>query len=346
MRSKSLTLLRKISSLSLVVICSLVFAGSVVSNAQGQDKDNNKPKVSEGEAKGAKAISSAPDAAAKLAAAAEFVKKYPKSSLRSEVSSYVLGQIDKVGDGTQKLALAETFQKTFTGDKEQEAIQAIILDAYFAAKRTDDAFTLAASILAKQPEHVVVLSRMLIAGTDEAKRQNPKYIGQSQQYGLKAIELIEANKKPADITDAAWENHKTLLPALYQNMGILSLVSGNSAEAKTRLEKAVTLNPAEPFNYVLLGSIANDEYQQLATSHKAMPNGPQKDEALKKATAMMDKVIDLYAHAVGATDGKPEYTQVHDQLMQDLTPYYKYRHNQSTEGLQQLIDKYKVPANP
>jgi len=342
MRFKSLTLLRKICSLSLV-ICSLVFAGSIVSNAQGQDK---KPKVSEGEAKGASAINSAPDAAAKLAAAGEFVKKYPKSPLRAEVSGYLVGQIDQVGDAAQKLALAETFQKTFTGDKEQEAIQPVILDAYLAAKRTDDAFTLAASILAKQPENVVLLTRMLIAGTDEAKRQNPKYAPQSQQYGLKAIELIEANKKPADMTDAAWENIKALLPALYQNMGILSLVSRNSAEAQTRLEKAATLNPAEPFNYVLLGSIANDEYQQLATTHKSMPNGPQKDEALKKATAMMDKVIDLYAHAVGATDGKPEYQQIHDQLMQDLTPYYKYRHNQSTEGLQQLIDKYKVPAKP
>ena len=336
-------LLRKISAL-LIVTITFAFVVSLASGVQGQDK--NKPKVSEGEAKGANAITSAADAPAKLAAAGEFVKKYPKSPLRAEVSGYLVGQIDQVGDAAQKLALAETFQKTFTGDKEQEAIQPVILDAYFAAKRTDDAFILAASILAKQPENVVLLSRMLIAGTDEAKRKNPKYVAQSQQYGLKAIELIEANKKPADMTDAAWETIKALLPALYQNMGILSLVSGNSAEAKTRLEKAATLNPAEPFNYVLLGSIANDEYQQLATTHKTLPNGPQKDEALKTATAMMDNVIELYAHAVGATDGKPEYQQVHDQLMQDLTPYYKYRHNQSEEGLQQLIDKYKLPAKP
>jgi len=29
------------------------------------------------------------------------------------------------------------------------------------------------------------------------------------------------------------------------------------------------------------------------------------------------------------------------QLTTDLTDYYKFRHNNSTEGLQQLIDKYK-----
>ena len=30
--------------------------------------------------------------------------------------------------------------------------------------------------------------------------------------------------------------------------------------------------------------------------------------------------------------------------MQPLTAYYKYRHNGSTDGMQQLIDKYKKPA--
>lgn len=321
----------------------MVLAGSLTNSAPGQDK---KPKVSEGESKALTAISSAPDAAAKLAAAREFVKKYPKSESRTEVSGYLAGQIDQVKDGAQKLALAETYQQIFTGEKELETIRLVILDAYFEAKRTDDAFALAASILAKQPENVYVLSRTLIAGTDEAKRSNPKYVATSQQYGLKAIELIEANKKPADMDDAAWEKQKAILPALYQNTAILTLVTGNPAEATTRLEKAVTLNPSEAFNYVLLGSIANDEYQKLAQTEKSMPMGPQREETRKKAMVVLDKVIDLYAHAVGASEGKPEYQQIHDQLMQDLTPYYKFRHNQSTEGLQQLIDKYKTPPKP
>lgn len=343
MRFKSLTLLRRISSFSLVVICSFVVVGSLGYTTFGQDK---KPKVSEGESKALTAISSAPDAAAKLAAAREFVKKYPKSSSRSEVSGYIAGQIDQVKDGNQKLALAETYQQIFNEEKELETIRPVMLDAYLDAKRTDDAFALGASILAKQPENVFILTRMLIAGTNEAKRNNPKYVATSQQYGLKAIELIEANKKPAEMIDAAWEQQKAILPSLYQDMAVLALMTGKSAEANMRLEKAVALNPAEAFNYVLLGSIANEEYQKLAEAQKSMPAGPEKAETLKKATAMLDKVIDLYAHAVGASEGKPEYQQIHDQLIQDLTPYYKFRHNQSTEGLQQLIDKYKTPAKP
>ena len=341
MKLRSLILVSNISALLIVIAAFAVVVPGTL-NAQ----EDKKPKVSEGEAKVLTAINSAPDAAAKLAAAREYVKKYPKSPNRPEVSSYLAGQIDQVKDGAQKLALAETYQQIFNTEKELETIRPVILDAYFDAKRTDDAFALAASILAKQPENVFILARMTIAGTDEAKRSNPKYVATSQQYGLKAIELIEANKKPADVTDEGWEKQKTILPALYQNTAILALMTGNSTEAKSRLEKAVTLDPAEAFNYVLLGSIANDEYQKLAEIQKSMPSGPQKTEALKRATEMMDKVIDFYAHGVAASEGKPEYKQIHDQLLQDLTPYYKYRHNKSTEGLQQLIDKYKTPPKP
>jgi hypothetical protein len=345
MKSKCPTLLRVISVFSLVVcIGPSGFARHAPTDVRTQEQA--KPKASEAEAKAAAAINSAPDAAAKLAAAGEFLKKYPKSSLRLQVANYVAGQIAQVADATQKLALAEGFQKMFKEDKELEAIQLVTLDAYLNLKRVDDAFAHAAVILAKEPENVDVMSHLAFAGTEEAKRQNAKYVPISLQYGLKAIELIEANKKPAYLDDAGWERQKSVLPGLYLNMGILSLVTGKPADAKPRFEKATALNPTEATGYALLGNIVDDEYQQLAQSHRTMPDGKQKEETLKKATELMDKAIDLYARALGVSAGKPEHKPLQDQLLQVITPYYKYRHNGSTEGLQQLIDKYKTPATP
>ncbi len=317
-------------------------------NPQGPDKkqDKNEPQISEEEAKAANAVNSAPDVAAKLVAADAFIKKYPKSNVRGKVADYVVGQIEMLADAAQRLAQAESFQKVFTLDKEKEAIQPVLILAYIQAKRVDEAFSLAASVLAKHPEDVGVLTQMAIAGTEEVKRQNRKYAVQTQQYGLKAIEIIEANTKPATLDDTVWNNLKAMLPRLYQSMGILAMVGGNLSEAKIRLERSVALDPSEPFNYVLLGSMLNDEYQQLAQSHKSMPEGKQKEETLKKATDVLDRVIDLFARAVGASQGRQEYQQLHIQILQDLTPYYKYRHNGSTEGLQQLIDKYKPAAKP
>ncbi|MDQ3668579.1 MAG: hypothetical protein M3410_18805 [Acidobacteriota bacterium] len=345
MKSKCLSLLSGISLFSLVVC----IGPSGLARYASPDvlaQENAKPKASAAETKAAAAVSSAPDAAAKVAAAGEFLKKYPKSSLRLQIASYVAGQIAQVADAAQKLALVEGFRKVFKEDKELEAIQLVTLDAYLDLKRVDDAFAHAALILAKEPENVAVMSHLALAGTEEAKRQNVKHLPVSLQYGLKAIELIEANKKPADVDDARWESQKSMLPLLYLDTGILSLVSGKPAEAKPRFEKAAALNPTEPTAHALLGNLLDDEYQQLAEAHRTLPQGTQKDETLKRATELMDKVIELYARSLGASAGKPEHKPLQDQLLQIITPYYKYRHNNSTDGLQQLIDKHKPPATP
>ncbi len=350
MKSLSLISIRVTFALSVVFLMTSFSFAQVPGYQQPSDTskpaDTKTPALSEAEANAVKEINSASDAAAKLAAADAFIKKHPKSTARAEVARYVAGHIAQVADATQKLTLAESFQKSFTADGELEMIQPVILDAYLGAKRTDDAFKFGASILAKQPEDANVLTQLAIAGTEQAKQRNPKYVTQSLQYGLKAIELIEANKKQPNLDEQFWSTIKALLPHLYQDVGILSMASGNMAEAKARFEKANALDPTDPFNYVMLGSIADDEYQKAAEKYKATPEGPAKAEALKQATTLMDKVIDLYVRGVATSEGKSEYKQLHDQILEDVTLYYKYRNNGSTEGLRQLIDKHKAPPKP
>ena len=75
------------------------------------------------------------------------------------------------------------------------------LEVYAIGNRTDEAFALAAEMLAKNPDDIHVLMRMTQAGTKEARNKNRKYTDISLQYGLKAIALLEANKKPASIND-------------------------------------------------------------------------------------------------------------------------------------------------
>jgi hypothetical protein len=94
-------------------------------------------------------------------------------------------------------------------------------------------------------------------------------------------------------------------------------------------------------SFALLGMVINNDYLKLATSYKAMPEGKDKEATLKKIEGLMDEIIDAYAHAVALAIGKPEHQAMMQQLTVDLTSYYKFRHNQSTDGLQALIDKYK-----
>ena len=291
----------------------------------------------------AKAIMSAPDPAAKLKASATLINKYPKTLIRPRVAQALADQIAEVNDASQKIILAQEYQKTFSEESEQNLIIPVLVDGYAAAGRTDDAFSTGAEALARQPDSLRILVRLTLAGTDEAKKQNTKFLANSLKYGAEAIALLEADKRPADMNDAGWAYYKSLLPNLYQSMGLLNVVNGNHVEAKAKFMKAAELRPSDPFNYLMIAGILNDDYRIEAKRVLEMPEGQPKQDALQKALAMLDNVIDAYAHMVAVAEGNAQFQQIREQYLADLESYYKYRHH-STDGLQQLINKYKLTA--
>jgi len=328
-----------------ILLCSLVLAFNTSITARSttwQDK-TAKTTVPEAEAKAAKAIEAAKDLNAKFAAAEEFVKKHATSKARPQVAHYLANQVFGVTDAAQRLAAAQKYIAIFTDPSEPKLVQPALIEAYVQLNRPDEAFDSGASYLASDAEDVTIRTLLAISGAELARNQNVKHIKESREYGAKALELMEADKKPAYMDDASWVKQKTMLPLLYQQMGIISLVEQNAREAEVKLQKAAKLNPADPFNYALLGSITNNDYQTLALTVRGLPDGKSKDEMLQKANTILDKVIEQYARAVALSEGKAQYQPLHDQVMQDLTTYYKYRHNNSADGLQKYIDGYKLP---
>ena len=327
------------------IISGVALVASIASAAIAQPQ--NQLKASPDEQKAAQAIAAATDDAAKLKAATDFVKKYPKSALRPQVAHGLASHISSVKDATQKATLAHSYSELFKEASEQEMIVPVEIEALAAAKRPDDAFAVGTAHLAKNPDSLAVLVQLVATGADEAKNKNGKFVPQSIQYGAHAIEIIEGNKKPADVDDAGWTSyHTTVLPSLYQSMGLLNLIAGDRAKAKASYVKATELAPSEPFNLIMLAGIALDEYQSEAKRYQIMPSGAGRDEALKKAQALLDAVIDAYAHAIAVSEGNTTYQAVRQQYLQDFETYYKYRHNNSTAGMQALIDKYKPAPKP
>lgn len=356
MNNKMIHPARNLALRALLILSAFVFAFSApvstfAISAAWQEKTNSQatganPKLSEDELKAAQKVEAGADAAARMQAANEFMKKYAKSEARPQVARLVVAKIAEVQDQGQRVTLFENFLKVFNEPSEARDFTPFLVDEYVKANRLEDAFRLASLYTAANPQDVAVRSQLTVVGTTQAQSNNPAFVKQSMEFGNKAIELIEANQKPAEVTDAQWGDYRTkVLAQLYQATGLLTIMTGGDAAlAKTKLAKASTLNPADPFSYALLGSVLNGEYEQLVQQYKTASDGAGKDELLKKSQDKMDQIIDAYAHAIALSEGKPQYKSVYDQLRQDIEPYFKFRHNNSTDGLQQLIDKYKTPA--
>lgn len=335
------------SMMGALAVCALIAmaVGPLAAVASAQDKNkgkDQKPQISEGEQKALAKIEAAPDTAAKVQAVTEFANKYPKSTQRAKVITYALGEISKVQDPAQQIAMFEKTLTVFKEPTDADIINPFLMDAYVKANRIDDAFRVASTAISRNPSDIAMLTQITLVGIDQAKNKNAKYVQQSVQYGSKAIELIEAGKKPEQMDEARWSEYQTKwLPQLYQSLGLLAFITNNKDEAKARLEKAASLNPNDPFTFVLLGSLLESDYEKFAEQHKAQSPGPLKDELLNQAHGKMDQIMEFYAHAVALSEGKPEYQKLHDQIFEALQTYYKYRHHGSADGLQQLIDKYK-----
>ena len=292
------------------------------------------------EAQALAAIKLATNPTTKLAAAEDFIARFPKSNERVRIAELIAVEILKIKDGNVALALLDRAKAVFTSEQEREILKPVALEAFVLGSRADDAFALANEMLATNPDDLHVLVRMTHAGAEETRKKNRKYTDVSLQYGLKAIAIIEKGNKPASLDDETWSAHKTNLGKLYQHTAILYLAAENTEEAKTRLKRASELSPRDPANFALLGRIINVDYLAQTKSYEEMPEGRPKQEALKTLEVTLDSVIDAYARAAGLATGRAEYQQLLQQVVLDLTTYYKYRHK-STKGLPELINQYR-----
>ena len=303
----------------------------------------DKSKVTGGERDAAQKIDKATGAQAKLSAAADFVKKYPQSSLRRQIAESIAQVIAQTSDHQAKATLAQTFLGIFNQPEEAQLVTLALLTSYMNTGQTQDAMRLGAEWLVKNPDDIAVLQNLTILASGEAIKGNNAFIKQGREYGAKAIALAESDRIPAGYDAAKWpELKKEALVSLYRETGILAFKAGDTTAAIPLFEKAIELGTADAAIYLLLTDLHNDVYETAAKAAMTAPSA-EKQAATQKAETALDRVIDSAARAIGFTDGKPEFAQANAALRERLTPYYKYRHNNSTEGMAQLIEKYKKP---
>ena len=97
-------------------------------------------------------------------------------------------------------------------------------------------------------------------------------------------------------------------------------------------------------NYLFLANSISTDYEEAAKKYQSMANGADKDAQLKKVFELLDRLIDADAHFVALSDGNTQLANYQKQEMQYLETNYKFRHDGKTDGMQELINKYKAPA--
>ncbi len=277
----------------------------------------------------------------KMKLIADFIKEFPQSPARKQVVEHAAQQVTQLTDDSQVIQHGNAYLAIFPQPEDADLVLPNMIFSYVQLKRLKDAFDAAQTYLARHPEDVRTRLTLVIEGSNAARTGNGEFVAPTREYAVKAIELIEADKRPANLNETQWQEYKTnRLPQLYQSLGFIELSSGNNAKARTYLEKAVALDAKDVNSWVLLGSMIDEEYQSVAVKYNAAAPGAERDALLKQANEKIDAVIEVFARVVALTEGKPEAKQLHDQARESLENYYKYRHK-NTDGLRALIDKYK-----
>jgi hypothetical protein len=215
------------------------------------------------------------------------------------------------------------------------------LYATYNSKDYAKTFTLARPLVKNDPEYFFGLAIMTEAGYDNALAGNKNLDTETAEYARQAIALLEAGK----VTRA--DPFKNMdLARSFLNYALATLVKDESpAEAAAAYAKALktTDNPysKDPIAFHRLGiAIYKGQLAPLSNEYNEKFGGKQSSA---EQTAMMyklmklaDQAIDAYARAVALMD-KPEQKNARAQALAQLTTLYKAFHNNSEEGLNELI---------
>ena len=337
----------KLRALAIIVCASLACSAGFAAGQDKQKASDDAPKISEGEQKAIEKINSASGVAEKLKAAADYLKKNGKSQMRPRVAGYVSDEIAKVTDHNQRIGFIENFTKTFNLPEEADLVKPSLIESLIAVSKFDEAFKEGSKYVERKPDDVVVLTMLASAGANQANKQVQSsqapaaaMLQKASEAGAKAVELLEGDKKPEKMDPTYWNNFRnTWLPRLYQAQGMILFANNDKTGAKDKLEKAAGLDPYDPNTLLMLSGVLSDEYTKLAERYQA----EKKQSVLNEGLQKMDELIEWLARAAAVTDGAAQYQAVNAQVMDQLKEYFAFRHEGKTDGLKELIQKYKKP---
>jgi hypothetical protein len=212
--------------------------------------------------------------------------------------------------------------------------------ALWTDKNYPEAFKLGGEILATDAENLKVLVALGTNGYLVAN--NAQLTPLALDYARKALALIEGGKNLEK-----WEpltGKEAALAYLNFTIGTLTVEKDPSNALKNLIKAAQFETPLKksPFTYAYIAAAyETGPYAKQSEQYKAMYGGkdetPESKLALANINQLVDRMIDGYARAVSLAGTDAAYVKQKTGWMESLTQWYKYLHNNSDAGMNELI---------
>ena len=213
----------------------------------------------------------------------------------------------------------------------------------FREKKYGAAYAVGKQVLADEPDNLRTIISLASAGYLAANTGDTSSNAETLAFARRATELLERGDKPSD-----WKPFNGQSDAL----AYLNFITGELVLKETPVEsipyfrKAIEAEGSvrnTPIVYArLAAAYVAGEYEPLARrfagSGGARPPESEEDKAaLLKINLVSDRIIDAYARAVALSGTDTQYQEARVRWREQLTQFYKFRHNDSTDGLEAYI---------
>ncbi len=258
--------------------------------------------------------------AAAYKAAKEYLQKYPRD-------------IDQYTQYLQKWIVI------YERDERKRTLPQLV----YNTKNYAGAYSLGKQILADEPDYLPALIHLGYAGyLAMTTAKNEAFNADAQAYANNAIQSIEAGKSPESWLP--FKGKDDTLAQLYYTVGFLSLKNAPDRAIEPLIRAAhfeTDLKKSPSIYYFLAAAYESGPYRTMAAAYQTAFAG--KDEtaqsklALEKLNVIIDRMIDAYARSVAAAGNDPANAQNKTQWSKKLSEFYKFRHQGSDVGLNDLI---------
>jgi hypothetical protein len=209
-------------------------------------------------------------------------------------------------------------------------------------KKYPEAYALGKELLAAEPDNLKVLIDLGANGYLVGPLNNASLSAEALDYARKALQQIESGKTIDDWQPLASKD--VAVAYLNYTIGALSLEKDPSNALKNLIKAAQFETPLKksPYTYAYIaGAYETGPYAKQSADYKAKYPGkdetPESKLALANINQIVDRMIDGYARAVALAGNDANFSQAKAVWNESLTTWYKYRNNNTTTGMDQLV---------